>query len=301
MPHWRLKAALQWSLAQLPYGDIVHYGIQRATNSLPIGTADLTTGVLVANEYVRWAETLSGSQVGNLRFLEFGSGWDLHLPLSLYSLGVETQATLDLYRLVRPYLLDCVVTGLQGVQHSSIVRRPPSREPRQSVDDYLRELGITYYAPSDAREMPFGRGSADVVTSTHTMEHIPPSELRDILRECCRVLNDTGFLMSQIDYQDHYAYFDKKLSPYNFLGFSESRWAKYNNRFLYQNRLRHQDYLKLLRDTGFEIVGARVASPTDGEVDELYRKNFGGWDHAREIGIKAALIVASPRQEAAAK
>ena len=35
--------------------------------------------------------------------------------------------------------------------------------------------------------------------------------------------------------------------------FDESDWVKYNNSYLYQNRLRHQDYRKLFNDFNYKI------------------------------------------------
>ena len=58
----------------------------------------------------------------------------------------------------------------------------------------------------------------------------------------------------RIDYEDHYAYSDRGLSPYNFLYYTDAEWAKYSPSLHYQNRLRHRDYLELFAEQGLEVL-----------------------------------------------
>ena len=78
--------------------------------------------------------------------------------------------------------------------------------------------------------------------------------IRDsFLLDVKKILKEGGLISSIIDYSDHYSHTDKNIKSLNFLKFDEGDWVKYNNSYLYQNRLRHQDYRKLFNDFNYEI------------------------------------------------
>ena len=52
---------------------------------------------------------------------------------------------------------------------------------------------------------------------------------------------------------DHYAYVDRSIHQLNYLQFSDADWRKWNNEFLYQNRLRAIDFVDMARAAGFTI------------------------------------------------
>jgi hypothetical protein len=58
-----------------------------------------------------------------------------------------------------------------------------------------------------------------------------------------------------VDNSDHWQHGDRSISRVNFLRFSDSvfRWT-YLNGLNYQNRLRHSEYVQMLRRAGFEIL-----------------------------------------------
>lgn len=76
-------------------------------------------------------------------------------------------------------------------------------------------------------------------------------------------------LVFSIDYKDHYSYFDKSISPYNYMRFSQKEWRKYNSSLHYQNRLRHSDYRKMMLDAGFAILEENPAFPTAEQEEAL--------------------------------
>ncbi|MBT7900359.1 MAG: hypothetical protein HN601_05355 [Candidatus Marinimicrobia bacterium] len=77
----------------------------------------------------------------------------------------------------------------------------------------------------------------------------------NILKEGNRIIRDNGLFVHMIDYRDHFSYSDKSISSINFLQFSNSEWGKYaNNRYMYMNRLRHDDYLGLFESAGQYIL-----------------------------------------------
>ena len=65
-----------------------------------------------------------------------------------------------------------------------------------------------------------------------------------------------------IDYSDHFSHSDPGISRVNFLQYSDSEWARYaGNRYMYMNRLRHDDVLELYESTGHRILSA--TAPVD--------------------------------------
>ena len=51
-----------------------------------------------------------------------------------------------------------------------------------------------------------------------------------------------------VDYSDHFSHSDQTISSINFLRYSDDEWQRYaGNRYMYMNRLRHDDVLALFR------------------------------------------------------
>jgi hypothetical protein len=69
-----------------------------------------------------------------------------------------------------------------------------------------------------------------------------------------------------IDYSDHFSHADESISAINFLQYSDTEWSGYaDNRYMYMNRLRHDDLIRL-----FESSGHRVLAVTT-DVDDRAR------------------------------
>lgn len=128
-----------------------------------------------------------------------------------------------------------------------------SNEPISQIST-LQNYGIQYMAPFDASDTGFTSGSLDACISTNTLEHIPKNIIEDIFIELHRTLRDGGIVSAQIDYSDHYAHTDKRISLLNFLKFEAGEWSKYNHQCHFQNRLRHYDYIEIFQKCGFVVV-----------------------------------------------
>jgi SAM-dependent methyltransferase len=92
------------------------------------------------------------------------------------------------------------------------------------------------------------------VYSNSVLEHIPGPVILRILQESRRVLRPGGVAIHSVNCGDHYAYFDKSITQINYLSYTESEWAIWNNDIQYQNRLRPQDLLELAEQAGLEII-----------------------------------------------
>lgn len=275
MRSWRTKALLQKSLSSIPGGLRLNYLLQRhVTHGVPISDERLRRAVGSAtahlDAFTRHAVPVTAPV--DATFFEFGAGWDLHIPVTLYALGVGAQIVVDRTAHARPELVDDVVTRLAVDPSLDESARTRLREAHPAAGleaaDRVRPFGITYLAPVDARATEIPSGSVDCVTSTSTFEHIPRGEIGPLLAECRRILRAGGVASFVIDYSDHYSHFDRSISPYNFLRYSERRWALYNSSLQYQNRMRHSEYLALFRGAGFEVV-QDASQVEDRRLDEV--------------------------------
>ena len=118
-------------------------------------------------------------------------------------------------------------------------------------EEILNKYNIQYLAPHKLSDL--SKKKFDICVSTTTLEHFSLQDLNNFLLDVKKILKEGGLISSIIDYSDHYSHTDKNINSLNFLKFDESDWVKYNNSYLYQNRLRHQDYRKLFNDFNYEI------------------------------------------------
>jgi ubiquinone/menaquinone biosynthesis C-methylase UbiE len=119
----------------------------------------------------------------------------------------------------------------------------------------LNFLNIEYIAPGDASHIDLPENSVDFHTSYTVFEHIPPEVIKKILKEGKRVLKNDGLFVHRVDYSDHFSHSDKTISTINFLQFSDSEWDKLaGNKFMYMNRLRHDDFQELFFECNTAII-----------------------------------------------
>lgn len=69
-----------------------------------------------------------------------------------------------------------------------------------------------------------------------------------------------------IDMTDHFAHFDKSITIYNFLRYSDRVWRLIDNDIQPQNRMRLRDYLDMYERLGIPII---TTSIKEGRVKDL--------------------------------
>jgi SAM-dependent methyltransferase len=274
---WLAKAAVQKGMGALPQGERLNYVFQRRVlHSLPAGDGALRQKFSRAVQHLRaYEEHGPGVPAAAATFYEFGAGWDLAIPLAYGLLGVGKQVLVDIRPSARVELVNDSLASFERL-HGELEEiagrelRPPGG-PISRLEELEERFGIRYLAPCDARGTGLPAESIDFVSSTDTCEHIPGAELAEIFRECHRLLRPGGAFSCRIDLQDHYAYFDRSLSKYNFLRYSDRAWSLVNSPLHHQNRLRSPEYLQLVRDAGFEPVVERPSGPSEEGRAELTR------------------------------
>ncbi|MEM9016409.1 MAG: methyltransferase domain-containing protein [Verrucomicrobiota bacterium] len=307
--NWKTKARIQNGISRLPEGlsYAAYYAIQRRFGRLQ--EFEVFRKIRFAGE-LRERLLANGGSFHGASFLEVGTGRVPMVPIALWLLGAARVVTVDL----NPY----VVERLTGEAIRELLSRPNRMRKllgdglREERVEQLRELvegkdfslsrlfelaGIDYRAPGDASKLELGDDSVDVHLSFLVFEHIPAPVLKAVLKEGKRLLSPSGLFLHRIDYSDHFSHRDPSISVINFLQFSEEEWKRYaGNRYMFMNRLRHDDFLALFEGAGLEVieqdpvVDERAAAQlADGEIE--LDERFAG-KTAEVLAIKNAWIVA---------
>jgi hypothetical protein len=259
--NWKIKCAAFYLLRILPHGtyDLAQ---KRVTGRF----ADKLTDEFLATymTHVHVFETLPKGSTA----VEFGSGRSLLTPLLLSTAGARSVLAFDVARLATVGRVNDIIGQLRqrGGDWPSI---------KDLDQDLWGKYRIRYVAPGDARATGLDAKSVDFVCSTSTLEHIPPDEIRAILDECRRICTPGALISMIIDYHDHYATSDPRISRFNFYRYSDALWKVLSPKEHYQNRLRHSDYEAMFAD--FKIVENTPIVPSDEMPPIRLAKRFQGY------------------------
>jgi hypothetical protein len=255
---WRLKVIGLWIFSCGNAGRQLYDVFQRRVTKSRPRPVDNYRVIANAAKVQFGNFALNGPVTGKLYF-EFGAGWDLFNNIALYCLGIDRQLVVDLNDYMLVDYVNASIAYLTAHPLEGAVRNPPG--PIKSHADLEKMYGISYRAPFDARRTGLPDGSVSFIGTIDTLEHIPFDSLKDILLECRRIATPDAIVSMQIDYTDHFAHADSRLTPYNFLKFSDSAWWFLNPPIHYQNRKRHADYRKLFDEAGFSILSDNPERP----------------------------------------
>jgi hypothetical protein len=262
--HWKLKAAVQNAVCLLPpsLSYDTYYWLQRRFGDLKATSPVSRLGAGIRMwQHIR---SLGQDPTGKV-FFEVGTGRSPVMPLALWLMGAGRIVTVDLNPYLKP---EIVAEGLRYIREnrpeieamfgSSLNEGRLARLLNRSdvpVEQLLAECCIEYVAPGNAASTRLPADSIDYHISYTTFEHIPPDVLSAILREGSRIMRPDGLFLHCIDYSDHFAHSDDSISLVNFLQYSDAAWQAYSgNRYMYQNRLRHDDCVRLFQGAGHRLV-----------------------------------------------
>lgn len=315
---WTTKAAAARVLSIVPGGRGLHAWLQRhVTKTLPIPEPEFAGRLEAAGEHLEaYAQRGGGRPAREATFFEFGAGWDLTVALSLAAAGVRRQYCFDLEPLARA---DLVRVTIRRLQEAARAGRLPPGLPRESFDPFrfgdgpatdaelrtwLEVVGITYRAPGDARATGLPDGWVDAVTSSATLEHVPPEDCARIFREMKRILRPGGVLSCRVDLSDHFSHSDPAVSPWHFLSLSEEAWRLANAPLVYQNRLRASAFRAIADGVGLEVGEARLSYPSGFDPARTrceVHPTFRGWtDHEDLLATGLRLVCIAPAAAGAA-
>jgi hypothetical protein len=245
MPSWLLKAAVQGAISPLPGRDRLNHLLQRyITSSVTLTEEVFERKLAQCHRHLESYRAQHGTAPRHV--LELGTGWYPIVPLGLIDAGVDRVTTFDVNAL-------CDLARARA----AVDRFDSAREANSaatSAAELLEPLGVRLIV-RDVRESGLAAGSVDLFVSNNTLEHIPPPVLAEIMSEFRRLAVPGAVMDHFIDMSDHYAHFDRNISEYNYLRYSDRWWRPFNNRLQYQSRLRISDYRRIVKEAGFRVVG----------------------------------------------
>lgn len=262
---WRLKGAIQKVLGYVPGGGRIHYMLQKRAGGLTDFGRECDIKVddwRLMMGHLRTAKV----PVEGSTFVEIGTGWYPTFPFCMYLAGAERVYTYDLNRLLKPDMVVLLADRLQA--HVSLIAQESGR-PIEALETAQVALAtamqrgqpiaaatgnvVDYRAPADASATQHLPNTIDVVFSNSVLEHVPGGAIEAIYAESMRILKPGGIMFHSVNCGDHYAYTDRSIHQLHYLQFSDREWERWNNAFLYQNRLRAKDFTDMARAAGFEI------------------------------------------------
>jgi len=271
MKRWVLKAIVQKSISYLPLSNKINYFFQKyVTKGLALSDEYFFDRLEHARNHIRSYQQFAHN-AAPLASLEIGTGWYPIVPIALFLIGCERIFSLDISLHTSKKLLQATLKKFLDYSKDGKLNYYLDFQPERleilshllnSSDDLhlnelLKRLNITYLI-GDARSIALPDNSVDLVNSNNTFEHIYPEILSSILKEFRRVVKKHGGVMSHfIDMSDHFAHFDKSISIYNFLRFSDRQWKWIDNSIQPQNRLRIDDYMKMYAELDIPISELR--------------------------------------------
>ena len=153
----------------------------------------------------------------------------------------------------------------------------------KNFDNLKKFYNIKYKAPCSLHDLKKNDDKFDICISTTALEHFTKEDLKKYLSDLKNILTKNILISSNIDYSDHYSHTDTSIGSLNYLSFSNKEWEKYDNSYLFQNRLRHQDYKRIFKDSGYKIKkiieGRALQAPKNicSEFDIENKETYIGW------------------------
>lgn len=308
--NWRLKAAVQNLMGRLPaeLANPLYYRLQRGCGGLhhPNPLSRLRAGLQMVCRLHQFGHSIESAVV-----LEVGTGHQLNLPLSLWLCGARQITTVDLNRYLQEQLVMNDIAYMR--HHEAEVMELFAEIPQRSLfkerfawlttgiynlQEVFALTNIRYEAPADAGRLALATNSFDCHISYTVLEHVPVVALKEIFQEGRRLLRPDGLFVHCIDFTDHFAHSDTTVPSVNFLQFSESKWDRLaGNRYMYHNRLRVDEFRKLLDELDLKVLDLEV-KVDEAAVDILKQgfplaERFQNKD-CRTNAASEAWMVASP-------
>lgn len=150
----------------------------------------------------------------------------------------------------RPDPVDLSAGRLEEIR--SAIRRMDDREPSGEVQ-------VRYLAPW-TEDSPIPPGSVDLATSQAVLEHVV--DLPQLYRAMARWVRPGGIISHNIDIRSHGTSFDEN----GHWAYSDRQWRRANNKQAYRaiNRAPRSTHLRLMAESGFEVVSAEAHRELDG-------------------------------------
>lgn len=273
MKKWILKAITQKTISYLPFSNRINFFFQKyVTKGVFLTDEYFENKIISFKDHLAYFKKSSAPNFAHQNVLELGTGWYPIVPIAMFLSGFEQVFSIDIEALmtkerqiiaIKKYMEwrknGKLKTFLPHIDESkwNILKEILKKEETIShaeINQLIRLKPIIV----DARKTNFEPNSIDFICSNNTFEHIPKFILKDILIEFSRILKPQGMMSHFIDMSDHFAHFDKTITIYNFLQFTEKQWDMIDNSIQPQNRMRFVDYKKMYKELNIDILHEKI-------------------------------------------
>lgn len=236
-----------------------------------------------ARKFLELCEKHSAVQPGD-HLLEIGTGW-LHWESTLFRLFYDVKITLfdvwdnrqlDAYKRFFSQFEQVMDQELGLDAERSERARSIIREiiKAKSFDEIYDLLNFRYVVNPTGILGQFQDDTFSLIFSCNVLEHVSKPILPEFIQDYCRVLKPGGHSIEMIDLGDHLYYYDRSVSPKNYLRYSDKVWKRYfQNDVQYINRVQRPEWLELYHRAGLKLVEEESIYEAIGsiKVDESYK------------------------------
>jgi SAM-dependent methyltransferase len=271
---WYLKALVQNVVDALPdlIAQPLYYQMQTRLGELRAPRYRMRFDAAI--DFARLLSEDRGGVAGK-RFLEIGTGRTVDVPMALWLMGAGEVVSIDIAPLLRPELVEGAVDEFTAHWHDhyrpalsrhadpatvdarydQLCRMCAGGVTANNLPRLLKAMCIDHRAPADATRLRVREASFDVVVTFVVLQHVPREPMEAIMQASRGMLKKTGYQIHVANTGDHFAHADASLSPLHFLRWSESQWDRIaGNKFMYQNRMRADDYYDVFRGAGLSVA-----------------------------------------------
>ena len=285
---WKINSRIKNLIAMLPdfIGDNVYYFIQRKFGGLKKSDT-LYLQNIAASKKIWTLIILSKKEPRNKVFFELGTGRVPEVPFYLWLMGADKIYTLDIQQLVKNNLISEFFQNV--IKNENIIRDELGeflieerlnkfksniliKKESELIEFMESVMKIIYFPKLDAKKTSLLDNTIDFYFSNNVFEHINIESISDILIEQKRITKNNGLMINYIDYSDHFSHTDKSISSINFLQYDDISWSKYGaNRFIYMNRLRHDDFINIFDKHSYNCIITEINREVN--FNEIIKKN----------------------------
>ena len=309
MPHWLFKSALQQAISRLPYRQRINHVFQRfVTKSLELGTGMFERSLEHCRTHLQHLYDQC-PEVGEFTVVELGTGWIPTMPVGMYLCGASTVWTMDIdpmlhrRQLRRMMQLLCEYADrdelrkhlprLRPERWAELRRLAPQLE-EESPAEFLGRFNIRVMV-RDAQQSGLAGGSVNLFYSTGVLEYIPRPVLQGILKEFRRLCASCAVMSHWISTIDQFSYFDRSITPFNYLRYTSKQWSYFNPPLIWQNRLRICDYRQLFVEAGFQIWKEKSEKGSPADLGSIQLAPEFSRYSQEDLLVLTAWLAASPR------
>jgi hypothetical protein len=288
---WYIKAFIQNIISILPHSLSIkiYYIIQKKFGRLKtvdyLAVTRLIAGLSIWEKIIKLNHNPSDKI-----FYELGSGKVPILPIALWLMGAKKIISIDkdlyfskdlFFRFIN-YLKNNK-ENLSYILNNKLIDERLEKllkypfEKNNDIRNTLKEsFNIEFLSIENQNQQKINPKSVDFYISYSVLEHVNKQIINKILIESKNILKKTGLQIHFIDYSDHYAQTDKKISRLNFLKFSDWFWnIFYSNYFMYVNRLRHDDFIEIFNMNKLNVLDEEIFRDSSfAKFKKKYKINY---------------------------